>query len=168
MYLWIIIGILVGVVTLFLIVMSIKDRKKEKLRKIELIELEKKQKQARGNVIVFLDELIIQNNKMLDNFQPSIGKIKMKNIKNISRTNLLKYKKTEEYKLASAIKTNEKIIKYFKLFLDEYSNNWNKKLKKEINYIQKEVVFLDKEFQKVYRKEIKKNIEKELSNEFTK
>ena len=152
MTIWIIIGSLVGLVAIFLVVMSIKDRKKAKKEQIEVKELEKQKEESRENVLIYLNEVILDNEKLLKSFIPSVGKIKMGDIKTKARKQLSFYKKENAYKLAMESEKNLKIIEVFESFIKENSNIWSKKFKKEIDDIETEIKNMDKSFVDKYKK----------------
>lgn len=151
---WIIIGTLVGAVAIFLIVMSIKDRKKAKKLKAEEAEIKKKSEEGGIHTILLLLEVNNQNNKLLAKFVPSVGKIKMGDIRAKAKKVLLDFKSTETYKLANDLEENEKIMKIFNKFEKENSNSWTKKLASEIKFLQEESKKIKKEFKNEHLEEI--------------
>lgn len=151
MTLWIIIGSLVGVVAIFLVVMSIKDRKKTKLREAELKEVNQKKSVANAQTIVFLNELINKNEKILKDFVPSVGKYKMGDIREKAKKALNDFQKGTIYKFASDLEDNKKTMEIFDQFKTTNSNTWSKKLANEI----KELEEVQKEMQKDFIKEAK-------------
>ncbi|MCK5807240.1 MAG: hypothetical protein KAG91_02505 [Mycoplasmataceae bacterium] len=137
MVIWIIIGSLVGVVAIFLITMTIIDKKKAKKSKNKAKEMEVKKEESRDDVILFLVSLIENNEKLLKNFKPSIGKYKMGDIRGIASRSLKLYKQTTSYKLARDGENNKSLVAVYNKFSTENSNLWSKKFEKEISDITK-------------------------------
>lgn len=160
MTLWIIMGSLVGVVAIFLVVMSIKDKKKNKLEKLKKEELKVKISDSKKNVIIFLNQIIIKNDLMMKNFIPSVGKYKMSEIKSGANKSFIEFKKTNEFKLAKEGKENIKLINIFNDFNSINSNIWEKKMKIQIEDIKKEFSKLPKELIEEYKIVVKKVIKK--------
>lgn len=151
MTLWIIIGALVAVVALFLIVMSIKDRKKAKIVQIEKKEQDTAREGARKNVILFLNLLMDQNDKLLKDFVPSVGKLKMGDIRSKAKKAIVAFKKTREYKFAEESETNGELIKLVGDLEHTNSNTWNTKFKAEIKELNDAKTKLNKEFVADYK-----------------
>ncbi|NQZ66289.1 MAG: hypothetical protein HRT99_03690 [Mycoplasmatales bacterium] len=160
MTLWIIIGSLVGVVAIFLIVMSIRDKKKIKETKIANEKLEKSRVESKDNVKIFLNQVILKNQKLLDDFVPSVGKYKMGDIRAGSKAVFENFRKTEEYNLAKSGEKNQDLMNIFENFSSTNSNVWPKKLKKEIEKIANDVKKMDKELIKIYTPKVKELIKK--------
>ncbi len=158
MTMWIVIGSLIGVVAIFLIVMSIRDKRKVKIVKKENEELELSRIQSKDNVIIFLNEIIDNNNVLLKNFVPSVGKYKMGDIRLGAKTTMEKFRRTKEFQLASTTEKNEKLVETFEKFYNINSNIWNKKLPIEISEIKKRISEMDKELIKNFKPEVKKLI----------
>lgn len=153
MTLWIIIGSLVGVVAIFLVVMSLKDRKKMKVKKQEEQRVEKIRNDSRFNLIVFLNVLISENEKLLSKFVPSVGKLKMGDIRAKAKKALKNFKDSEEYKHAEESESNKKLIGVYNKFESANSNTWAKALKTEVKDLEKAQSELDANFVKEYKKE---------------
>ena len=111
-----------ALVAAFLIIMSIRDRKKMKKEKIISDEIEKIRSVSRENVIVYLKFVFEENEKMLNNFIPSVGKLKMGDIRNMAKLSLKNFKKTDEYKYAKDSDKNTELISIFNAFLNKNSN----------------------------------------------
>lgn len=160
MVIWIVIGSLVGLIAVFLIVFSIKDRKKAKLIKEQKEEIEQKKNESSKNIVVFINELIKRNDKMLKNFVPSIGKVKMNDIRTSARKAISIFKEKQEYKMARESETEEsiEILEILNKFNEENSNIWDKKLEAEIKLLNKKQKEYEKEFVDSYKKVVKKII----------
>ena len=154
MTLWIIIGALVGAVAIFLVVMTIRDKKKVKIQKAEEEKLNIEKQAAGKYLIIFLIELIKKNEKTLKDFVPSVGKLKMGDIRDKAKASISSLKKGKNYRLASDSEANERIIELIDLFQKENSNNWNKTFTKEIAQLNKDIAKIDKEEIKELKSEI--------------
>ena len=152
MTLWIIIGSLVAVVAIFLVVMSIRDRKKLKVEKKQIEAKEKAINDSRENVIFYMNVVIEQNDKLLKEFIPSVGKLKMSDIRDRAKKALKEFKFEEEYKLAADGEKNAKMLEVYSLLEKTNSNTWSKNLEKEVSDIKKEVSEMDKDFLNSYKK----------------
>lgn len=156
MIMWIIIAILVFLIVIFLIVMAIKDKMQAKKQKEEAKKLEEKQKESIKNVLVFIEEIYLYNKQLLKDFEPSIGKIKMSDIKNKMKKILSKFSDSKIFSLAKKLKENKKIINIFEKMKKETPTTWNRKLSSEMLLIKKEIKKLDGKFIKKQRVEFKK------------
>lgn len=146
MTLWIIIGALVALVAIFLIVMSIKDRKKAKIVQAEKSEQDHIRGESRKNVIYFINLLIERNQKLLKDFVPSVGKLKMGDIRTKAKKSIQEFKKTREYKFAAESDSNKELIELIEKFEHTNSNTWDNKFKVEIKDLKAANAKLDKEF----------------------
>lgn len=158
MTLWIIIGSLVGVVAIFLVVMSLKDRKKMKVEKEEKKRVEKIRNDSRFNLIVFLNVLIQENEKLLGKFVPSVGQLKMGDIRAKAKKALKDFRSTEEFKHAEESENNKKLIEVYNKFESANSNTWAKALNVEVKDLEKAQSELDTNFVKEYKSEVLKLI----------
>ena len=155
--LWIVIGVLVGAAIIFLVIASYFDRKKAKKTKIEKTILEQKIESSRKKIIIFLNILIDQNNELLKKFQPSIGKLKMGDIKDKAKLILKKYKHTEEFKLAQKdSENNTDLFQIYNSFEINSSNTWFKKISDELEKVKNEFKKIDNEFVSLYKKNLSK------------
>ena len=151
MVIWIIVGSLVAIVAVFLVVMSIRDRKKMKIEKVKADEIEKLREEARENVVLYLKLVIDENEKLLKNFIPSVGKLKMGDIRAKAKKALINFKNQEEFKFAKDSEANSKLIETYKKFEKENSNVWLKHLEKNIKELNEEYIKIDKNFIKRYK-----------------
>lgn len=156
MVIWIIVGSLVAIVAVFLVVMSIRDRKKMKIEKVKADEIEKLREEARENVVLYLKLVIDENEKLLKNFIPSVGKLKMGDIRAKAKKALINFKNQEEFKFAKDSEANSKLIETYKKFEKENSNVWLKHLEKNIKELNEEYIKIDKNFIKRYKPVAKK------------
>ena len=148
MVIWIVIGGLIVLIAGFLVFMSIKDRRNVKKEKVAAKELEIKKESSGDEVIIFLNELLKTNDRKLKNFKPSIGKIKMNDIKVSAKKNLISFSKTEDFILASGSEKNKDIITLFENLQETNCNLWNKKFSKDITSIKDKVKIIEKEKKK--------------------
>jgi hypothetical protein len=107
-------GVLVFLIMTFLVVMAIKDKINAKKKKIEFENFKFKQKESIKNVLIFIEEIYLYNENLLKNFKPSIGKMKMGDIKNQIKNIINNYQETKDYVLAEKRKENNKIINIIK------------------------------------------------------
>lgn len=155
---WIILGALVGVVAIFLVVASVLDKKKQKKRKAELKIMEKAKEEAAERTMVFLMLAIEKNKEALKSFVPSVGKVKMGDIRKQSKAALSKFMKTNTYTFIKTGDTNKKIFDIFKLFNTTNSNIWESKLDKEIKYMKKKYPAIPKDIKEVALEDFKIDI----------
>ena len=158
MIIWIIMGVLVAVIVTFMVFMAIKDKLKIKKQKEEEKKLKVKQKSSIKNVLVYIEEIFLHNDKLLRDFEPSIGKLKMSDIKNQMKKILTKFNSSNIFLLAKELKENQKIIDVFEKMKAASSTTWNRKLKDEILLVKKEVKKLDLAFVKKQRMQFKKRL----------
>ncbi len=156
MTMWIIMGVLVFLIMTFLVVMAIKDKINAKKKKIEFENFKFKQKESIKNVLIFIEEIYLYNENLLKNFKPSIGKMKMGDIKNQIKNIINNYQETKDYVLAEKRKENNKIINIIKNMKKESATTWKKKFVDDINIVKKEIKKLDKNFVKKERIKAKK------------
>lgn len=155
--LWIILGALVGIVAIFLIVASIKDRKKVKHVK----ELEKQAllaaKASVGSVAIYINLVAQANRKLLKHFVPSVGKLKMSDIKAKAKEALKELEKSDAYTLALKSESKDKIKKGFEELKHSNSNTWDKNASQTLKYFieVEESLTEDKEKYNQYKKEVK-------------
>ena len=161
MTMWIILGSLVGVVMIFLVVASLLDRKKQKKQKAEIKIMEKAKEEAGDRTVVFLMLALEKNAKELKDFVPSVGKVKMGDIREKSKKAMAAFVKTNTYTFLKSSETNKKIFEIFKKFNTTNSNIWDSKLAKEITVLKKKYVKIDKEIKEIALEDFKIEIYKE-------
>lgn len=159
MVMWIVIGVLVGVVIIFLVVASVFDKKKAKKAKVANQKLEEQKAEAGEKVTLFLDEVVARNNKLLINFKPSVGNLKMGEIKSKARKALMEFKRTQEFKYAKASEKNTKLIKLYEDMHKDNSNVWMKHFAKELKALNNDASKISKDIKAKYAKQIDKYLE---------
>ena len=157
--LWIILGVLVGVVAIFLVVAAIKDRKKVKHIKKLKAEAGKKAAESKGEIAIYINLVSEANEKLLKNFVPSVGKLKMKDIKDKAKNALNKLKHTDEYRYAIESDQKDDIQKHFEELVHTNSNTWSKNCVEALTFFKKlEESLEDKEKYQVYKKTAKESV----------
>ena len=132
--LYIILGILIAAVITFLIVTSIFDRKKRKKLKIEKDIEDKEKSNAKKEFVAILIFILKKNQELLNDFQPSIGKLKMSDIKNKARDTITILERSKIYNFVKMLEDKE-IIDIFVKLKTNNSNIWKKKLTNEIEIL---------------------------------
>ena len=134
---WIILGGLIGVVVIFLLVTTTLDRKKKKKVAAKKKTLDAGVAASGKNISNEVKRVVKRNEKLLKDFVPSIGKLKMSDINMKSKDALVKLKKSEDFKLLKHI---EKEFKSFSIHLNNLienkSNNWAKGNKADIKFFE--------------------------------
>lgn len=157
--LWIILGVLVGIVALFLIVASIKDRKKVKHIKQLKADATKKADESKGEVAIYINLLSNENAKLLKRFVPSVGKLKMKDIRDKAKDALNKLKHTDEYRYAIESDQKDDIQKHINELVHTNSNTWDKNCGESLDFFKKlEESLEDKDKYQEYKKEAKETL----------
>lgn len=135
MTVWIVLGVLIFMVSVFLVVTSILDRKKNKKLKLEKETLQKEILLSGSKIAKQVLEVWQNNDLKLKKFVPSVGKMKMVDINNDAKNALLRIQSSRNYSL---IKGNEEEFEIFstqfKELLSEKSNNWQKRNIKNLQY----------------------------------
>lgn len=131
---WIILGSLVGVVAIFLVVASILDRKKVKKVRAEKAEVTKLQQSARTNVAIWVNLVAKANSNLMKDFVPSVGSVKMSDIREKARKSLELLERKKEFKLASEAKENADLMKHYQELKDTNSNIWDTKLEATLKF----------------------------------
>lgn len=158
MTMWIILGALVGVVAIFLVVASILDKKKQKKRKEEIKIMEKAKEEAAERTMVFLMLAMEKNREALENFVPSVGKVKMGEIRKQSKDALAKFMKTNTYTFLKSAEANTKTFEIFKKFNTTNSNIWETKLADEIKVLKKKYPSIPKDIKETALEDFKIDI----------
>lgn len=139
MWMWIILGSLIGVVAIFLIFTGLMDRKRTKRLKIKNRQLAELRKDATSLIAIWVSIVIEHNSDALSRFIPSIGHFKMKDIRESAKKSLnLLINKTPYQLIKDSDDLQEKEVKQ-KLheLLHSSSNNWMKNHLKTIDFFQK-------------------------------
>lgn len=134
MMMWIILGSLIGIVIIFLVVASMLDRKKAKRVKLEKAKLAKEIADAGGNIAIWVNITNDQNAKLLREFVPSIGELKMSDIRDRAKTSMDAIAHRKEFKLAQQAPENEKVMFHFKELREQNSNTWETKGKESLEF----------------------------------
>ncbi|WP_051586196.1 MHJ_0274 family protein [Mycoplasmopsis lipofaciens] len=166
---WIILGTLVLIFGIFFIFSAIKDRKiKNKKKKDEIRRHNNSLEQMRYLTFQIL-ALWDKNQELLDNFEPSIGEYKMKEIVNAAHNYLSELEddlKFKEY-IVENVETQHFLSKFIAL-RETRSNLWNRRCLEIKEYFDKLNKQYDKAlFQSEYD-EIVSNINQFYKNEFEK
>lgn len=134
---YIILGVIAGVIVIFIGGISILEKKKNKKIKIERSKLEKEIKFCGENVAQSVVKIVNQNAKDLIKFVPSVGALKMSDINQKARKSLLEIKHSKNFRLLRE-HSNEwnDFKKNFEALLGEKSNNWPKRNQENINFFQ--------------------------------
>lgn len=143
--LWVILGTLIAVVLAFLIFTSIMDKKKEKKFKEKKALEEKEKLAARGNVAIWINEIANQNNLLLSDFVPSVGKVKMGLIRLQAKKALEELLESKAFLLASGTDANNDLVVAVKKLNITNSNIWDTNCKDELDLFKKIEDDLDKE-----------------------
>ncbi len=123
---WIVLGSLIGLVAVFVVVTTILDRKKRKRIKVlenqNLAEIE----EAKFEVLHFVEQVVQKNETLLKNFVPSVGKLKMSDIRKKAKEAIKKIIDSKEYKLIEHEEESENLIKVIDALKATNSNTWAK------------------------------------------
>lgn len=123
---WIVLGSLIGLVALFVVVTTILDRKKRKKIKaqetLNLAEIE----EAKLEILYYVEQIVLSNEKLLKNFVPSVGKIKMSDIRNKAKEAIKKMVDSKEYKLIEYEEESKELLKVISALKSANSNTWSK------------------------------------------
>ncbi|WKX02793.1 MHJ_0274 family protein [Candidatus Mycoplasma mahonii] len=164
---WIVLGGLIGVVVIFLVVTTTLDRKKNRKLKVEKTKLDSEVKESGTKIAQEITKIVDNNNIMLKNFVPSIGKLKMSDINSIAKKELQDIQKSRTFKLIQHNKEEyDKFKKNLDTLIKNKSNNWLKNNEQGISFF-KNYKFKDptppkskKEAKKKSKKDAKKEIKK--------
>lgn len=126
MIMWIVLGVLIGLVVLFLVVTSILDRKKTKKINAAKAILKAEADSAEDKVLIFANKIITENQKLLDEFVPSIGKLKMIDVRNKAKEALKIIKSSKNFKILVQNEGDEKIINAINSLNSKNANTWAK------------------------------------------
>lgn len=132
---YIILGVIAGVIVIFIVGISVVEKKKNRKLKIAQDKLEKEIKISGQSVANKIMAIVKTNEENLKNFVPSVGKLKMSDINNEAKKQLLIIKNSKNYRLIQ--ENNEEWInfkKHLEALLGEKSNNWQKRNKTNIDF----------------------------------
>lgn len=123
---WAVLGSLIGLVAIFLVVTTILDRKKRKkikdLQKQNQAEID----EAKFEILYFVSEVMKSNSKLMKNFVPSVGKIKMSDIRTKGKDAIKKIMDSKEYKLIEDEADVKELIGTIEILKATNSNIWDK------------------------------------------
>ncbi len=156
---WGILGGLIAIVIGFLVISALLDRKKRKKAKLEQAEIDKLKNAAVGNIAILINLIIKRNEKKLQEFVPSVGKLKMSDINNMAKDEMKKITETEWFKF---LREEDILMENFSIIAKEKSNNWIKKNKEQIKYFKE----LEETLDKTLYKEFTKNEKARLSRKY--
>lgn len=113
---------MIGLVALFVVVTTILDRKKRKKIKaqetLNLAEIE----EAKLEILYYVEQIVLSNEKLLKNFVPSVGKIKMSDIRNKAKEAIKKMVDSKEYKLIEYEEESKELLKVISALKSANSN----------------------------------------------
>ncbi|MDK2819740.1 MAG: hypothetical protein KFW07_02790 [Mycoplasmataceae bacterium] len=132
---WLVMGLLVGVMILFLAISYFRDKKKNKVVIYKKIELKNITEKTSKEISLRINTIVEINNQHIDEFVPSIGKLKMIEINTISRSLLKEIYNSNIFKKIFLDPTYDQEFSInLKKLIDIKSNHWNKKCEQELKY----------------------------------
>ncbi|TCG10476.1 MHJ_0274 family protein [Mycoplasma todarodis] len=146
---WGILGGLIAIVIGFLVISAILDRKKRKKAKAEQAEIDKIKNSAIGNLAIMVNLVVEKNDKKLEEFVPSVGKLKMSDINNLAKE---EFKRVETINWFQYLKEEDILMENFYAIAKEKSNNWPKKNQEQIKYFKELEESLEKEKYKEFKR----------------
>lgn len=154
---WIVLGSLIGLVALFIVVTTILDRKKRKKLKIIEQQTKAETEEAKLEILYFASEIINGNEKLLKNFVPSVGKLKMSDIRNCAKEAIKKLMASKEFKLVVDEDDSIRLIEAINKLKTENSNVWSKL--PQVKWISEEALKLaDTQLTDEYRNIVKEEL----------
>ncbi len=164
--LWLVMGLLVGVMIFFLGFSYFRDKKKNKVVIYKKIELKNITDKTSKEISLRINTIAEVNEKKIIEFVPSIGVLTMKEINTISK-DMLKdiYKSNLFKKIYLADDYDPEFASSLKTLIDVKSNHWNKKCQNELKYflVLEEELKSDENYSKT-----KKDILIKVNNKFDK
>ena len=160
MTMFIILGVLIFIVLVFLVFTSVKDRRKMKVEKAREEKIKEDSIASRIVVASYVDAIIEANEKLNKNFVPSIGEYKMGDIKNSAKVTLKGLKETKAYRLAETNEDNKDIITVINNLYKSSASTWEKNNQKDIQFIKDLIEKSDDVNAPKYRKDSEKEISK--------
>ncbi|MEA4115203.1 hypothetical protein VBM87_00155 [Mycoplasma sp. 744] len=143
---WIILGVVVVIIIIFLIYSSIKNKMKKNKMKKDKIEFENRASYFKKIYLAKLKVLIDKNNQLIQEFEPSIGEYKMGQIVDVAHKFLNTFASDKNFKeyIVNADSQNDLLSLYIQL-RDTRSNLWNKKIENVLQRINQliETNFID-------------------------
>ena len=157
---WVILGSLIFIIFIFMIVMGVIDKKKQKKFKKEQEVLEALKLKSPEYISTWVNEVIENNRKLLKEFVPSIGKLKMGDIKIRAHKSLVILKKKKEFIIGKEVKKSKKAYESFDQLLNCTSNTWEKKCKDALEYFSQYKIEEETEELKMFKESSQKEIGK--------
>lgn len=168
MWVYVMFGLVVGGIVLFLLFQWILGINKKKKIKKTKEKFEKDQEIAKHEVVATAVTIIKQNEANLANFVVSIGKHKMVDINNFAKSSISKIQQSTNYDLFfknEDFPLLEDIDVYLNKLKSTKSNLWDKKCLIEINYfLKQEELLLESEAYKEIKNKTQDLIREELEN----
>ncbi len=146
---WGILGGLIAIVIGFLVISALLDRKKRKKAKAEQAEIDKLKNVSVGNLAIIVNLVVEKNQKKLEEFVPSVGKLKMSDINNMAKD---EFKRIESINWFQFLKEEDILMENYYAIAKEKSNNWEKKNQEQIKYFKELEDSLEKEPYKEFRR----------------
>ncbi len=175
---WLVMGLLVGVMIFFLGFSYFRDKKKNKIVIYKKIELKNITAKTSKEISLRINTIVEVNQEKIDQFVPSIGILTMKEINTIAKEMLKDiYKSNLFKKIYLADDYDPEFADNLKILIDIKSNHWKKKcveelkyflsleddLKKDDNYVQIKEEIIEKVNAKFNKEEILEDVEVEKS-----
>lgn len=165
MWTWILFGIIVAALVIYFIYSFIKDKIAKKRRKLKQIELINKTEQYKKHIVLRLHFLIKHNQKLIDEFVPSIGEYKMNYIVDTARKYLIEKQKESDFKELIIDNIDAKdIFTNYTYLRDVRSTNW-RNLKDVYEFINSRMFLIDEQVEKDNFELAQKEIEEFYNNE---
>lgn len=154
---WIVLGSLIGIVAIFIVVTTILDRKKRSKLKVLEKEMKMAAENAKHEILHYVNEIIKHNDRLLSEFVPSVGKIKMSDVRDKAKKAMKRMIDSEEFKLIAEEDETKELSKVIHALKSTNSNLWIKS--NELAQILKEIKDID---ETKVSDEYKENIAREL------
>ncbi|QGZ97533.1 hypothetical protein GE118_01820 [Mycoplasma sp. NEAQ87857] len=172
--LYILVGVLLLLVTVFFVYSFIKDRITRKRTQQEIKRIEKEATIFAYENCAKIDALIQNNSKQMENFVPSVGEYKMSDLVKASDSYLNKILNSIEYR--SYIDESEQYLDFKKnlLMLKETNSNlWTKKLPFVLEWFNKNVQNYKQQLEKINETDVieikdQQELAMEVENEYQK
>ncbi|MCC3161167.1 MAG: hypothetical protein K4H23_05445 [Mollicutes bacterium PWAP] len=159
---WGILGGLITIVAGILIVMMVLDKKKKKQQRLATIFKQKIDNESPGQVVLWINQIFIENEKELIKFVPGSGGTKMSQINMSARNSYKRLQKQIFYKRTKQNNEYKEFIRDIEKVFKNNASTWKNKNIEEYKKIYKFSKSLDKD---AYS-EIKQIIVKEVKNSY--
>ncbi|WP_029608793.1 MHJ_0274 family protein [Mycoplasma simbae] len=165
---WIIFGAVIAILIAFFIYSAVKDSLNKKKRKQKEIQYRLKSQEVKQELIIKLHHLVAKNEKMLQEFEPSIGEYKMKEIVDSARAYLLAQQQESDFKeYVINNPDGQEIMLSYETLRDKRSTVWKNEAQ-TLKFIEDEYLLIDQQNQKDLIDKVVKNIEEFYKNELKK